>query len=179
MAASDQMQVRKDAAEFLKKTASDDTQYSMVGFMLRNTLSDHGAVARGICSVAGNGLLENIVETLGIERKNDEIRDGSKALTGNELVSMNFWGFKPSIFDHLGNEWAHFLKTRTGDPKAEFFLPMVVDKLIAGKKISARVLETKSAWFGMTNREDRATVIEKVKRLVDRGEYPSRLWRDE
>jgi NDP-sugar pyrophosphorylase family protein len=162
-------------ADFLKETA-DESHYAMVGFALRNTVPDQGTVARGICSIATNGLLRSITETVGIERTGNEIRCANGALTGNEVASMNLWGFMPSLFGHLKSEWKPFLKRAANDPKAEFMLPTVVDKLVAGKKVSVKALRTSSQWFGMTNPADKEKVVGETMKLIARAEYPSRLW---
>jgi hypothetical protein len=155
--------------------------YAMVAFQLANTLSDHGTVARGICEVAANGFLSAVTVHTGLERNGEEIRerthDGpSLPYTGREPVSMNFWGFQPSIFGHLQARFAAFLKAAGQDPKAEFYIPTVVDALIREGCATVRVLETPDRWFGVTYREDKASVVTRIQELVQTGEYPRSLW---
>jgi UTP-glucose-1-phosphate uridylyltransferase len=163
-------------ADFLRDTASDESAYGMVGFVLRNTLSDHGSVARGICRSGPDGMLEAITECTKIEKAGDGIRCDDQPLTGDEWASMNIWGFKPSIFAHLETEFAGFLARCGEDPKAEFFMPDVVGTLIAQRQATVRVLETDSTWFGATYTEDKATVVANIRALVDAGDYPVALW---
>ncbi|MDP2875070.1 MAG: NTP transferase domain-containing protein [Holophaga sp.] len=162
--------------------ARSETAYAMVAFRLANTLSDHGSVARGICSVGSTHLLESVTEHTGLER------DGAGALergsqgevhrfTGNEPVSMNFWGFHPSIFVELTTRFGDFLRTHGADPKAEFFLPGVVDALLSEGKATVQLLHTPDRWFGVTYQEDRAGVAARIQALIDQGMYPVDLWR--
>jgi hypothetical protein len=156
-------------------------KYAMVGFRMRETLSDSGAVARGLCRVDANGLLESIVELTSIERSGDGAKstDASGAVTtlaGDELVSMNMWGFTPAVFGQLRGVFESFLEERGGDLKAECYLPNAVGSLIRDGQARVRVLKTASHWFGVTYREDRAQVVEEIGRLVEIGAYPARLW---
>jgi len=162
-------------ADFLEAT-TDESHYAMVGFALRNTVPEHGTVARGICGVAKNGLLESITETVGIERSGDGFSSANRVLTGNELASMNLWGFMPSVFGHLKYEWELFLKRAANEAKAEFMLPAVVDKLIAEKKVSVKALRTSSPWFGMTNPADKEKVVGEIGSLIALGKYSRKLW---
>jgi len=167
-------------ARFLT-SSKDDSEYSMVGYKLHNTLSDHGSVSRGICDVDNNQNLTKIVETLKIVKRDNEVisieKDGSETkLTGNESVSMNNWGFKPSIFEKLESKFVDFLKTEGGKPKSEMYIPSVVFELINDKEATAKVLEANSPWFGVTYKEDKPIVTEKIKALIEQGEYPDQLW---
>jgi len=167
-------------ARFLT-SSKDDSEYSMVGYRLNKTLSDHGSVSRGICDVDDNQNLTKIVETLKIVKRDDEVisieEDGREIkLTGNESVSMNNWGFKPSIFEKLERKFVDFLKTEIDKPKSEMYIPSVVFELINENQVTAKVLEANSPWFGVTYKKDKPVVIEKIKALVDQGEYPVQLW---
>ncbi|HVU09006.1 MAG TPA: sugar phosphate nucleotidyltransferase [Verrucomicrobiae bacterium] len=158
----------------------DNLNYAMVGFILRNTLSEFGSVARGVCQLAA-GRLESVREIIGIEKQGAAARYKNGAgefqtLTGDEMVSMNMWGFNPDIFDHLHRQFLKFLKERGADEKAEFYIPNVVNTLIRNEKKQVDVLPTRSAWFGVTYREDRPFVVEGINQLVRNGEYPERLW---
>lgn len=159
--------------------ASPVDDYAMVAYRLDATLSDHGTVARGICSSRA-GLLETIEEVTNIERVGTSIvargDHGVRTFSGNEPVSLNIWGFTPSLFAHLRERFARFLKERGADPKAEFFIPSVVAELIAEERARVHVLRSEGSWFGITYREDRPLVSEAIRRLVQAGEYPVRLW---
>jgi UTP-glucose-1-phosphate uridylyltransferase len=158
----------------------NNPSYAMVGFILRNTLSEFGSVARGVCQLT-DGRLESVCEIVGIEKHGQAARykNGTgefHTLTSDEMVSMNMWGFNPDIFDHLRQQFLEFLKVRGADEKAEFYIPSVVNTLIRIEKKRVDVLPTRSTWFGVTYREDRPFVVEGINQLVRNGEYPKRLW---
>lgn len=170
----------KVMADFLT-SSKNDSEYSMVGYQLKNTLSDHGSVSRGICEVDAENNLQKIVETTKIFKKGDAAysveEDGSeKPLTGNENASMNIWGFKPSIFGTLEKRFADFLKTEISKPKSEMYIPSVVFDMISDGDASVKVLEADSPWFGVTYKEDKPMVVGKIRSLIDAGEYPEKLW---
>jgi UTP-glucose-1-phosphate uridylyltransferase len=162
---------------FLRETEADEERYAMPGFILRNTVSEHGSVARGVCRVSPQGRLEGITERTDIERVGQGYRCTGQTLTGEEAVSMNIWALKPSIFGHLRREFRGFLEHRGRDPKAEFFLPTVVNALIAEGRAAVDVLQTPCAWFGATYPQDKPRVVESIRRLIAAGDYPSRLWK--
>jgi hypothetical protein len=167
-------------AKFLTES-EDTTEYSMVGYQLKETLSDFGSVSRGICDADKNRNLQKIVETLKIEKRGTGIvsieADSSETpLTGNEIASMNNWGFKPSIFDELEKRFTQFLKTEIDKPKSEMYIPSVVFDLIDDKAATVKVLEANSPWFGVTYKEDKPFVIEKLNALIAKGEYPKKIW---
>lgn len=164
-------------ANFLRKTAHRDNRYGMVGFALRNTLSDFGSVARGICEVDPEGRLIGVTETTDIEKHEDGIRCGDMVFTGEEPVSMNMWAFKTSIFRHLEDAFQSFLVQAGDDPRAEFFMPAVVDMLVGQGQTTVDVLRTESRWFGATYPQDKDIVVARMKELVEAGEYPRSLWR--
>jgi len=169
----------KVMADFLKQSANPN-EYSMVGYKLNNTLSDFGSVSRGICQVDKNDELESIVETKKIFKKGDKIiseePDGSeKELTGNETVSMNIWGFKTSIFPVLEEKFTQFLRTEIDKPKSEMYIPSVVFEMIDEGKATVKVLKTDSPWFGVTYKEDKPAVVNKIKSLIEKGDYPSEI----
>ncbi len=170
----------KVMSQFLTQS-EDSNEYSMVGYQLKETLSDFGSVSRGICDADKNGNLQKIVETLKIEKRGTAIisveADGSETpLTGNEIASMNNWGFKPSIFAELEKRFTQFLKTEIDKPKSEMYIPSVVFDLIDDKVATVKVLEANSPWFGVTYKEDKPFVIEKINALIAKGEYPEKLW---
>jgi UTP-glucose-1-phosphate uridylyltransferase len=159
----------------------NNADYAMVGFVLRNTLSEFGSVARGVCRLGPDGFLQNVVELTRIEREGDAAKytDATGAvhpLTGDEVVSLNLWGFQPQIFQQLEREFSQFLKARQDDEKAEFFISTEIDKLVARREAKVKVLRTPDSWFGITYREDRAMVVSGIERLVRSGVYPQKLW---
>jgi UTP-glucose-1-phosphate uridylyltransferase len=161
--------------------ASGTSDYAMVGFVLRNTLSEFGSVSRGVCKTSADGCLESVVELTRIERDGGAAKHADGAgqvhpLTGEEVVSLNLWGFTPSIFEHLRRELVSFLKQHGQDEKAEFFIPTVVNTLVSRGEARLRVLRTPDSWFGVTYREDRPRVTQSVRELIRRGDYPERLW---
>ncbi len=167
--------------QFLGGVAAADARYAMVGFRLRNTLSEHGHVARGICAADAGGFLQGVVERTKIEQTPAGARfataDGGWApLTGSEIASMNMWGFTPTLFGHLEREFRSFLDRSAGDAKAEFFIPTVVDNLIRGRQATVRVLETPEIWFGVTYPADKPVVVDGIRARIAAGTYPERLW---
>lgn len=155
--------------------------YAMVGFILRNTLSDFGSVARGVCQVDPENYLQGVVELTKIERDGAGARDTNPAgkiitLTGDEAVSMNMWGFTPAIFSQLQKGFREFLERHGWDMKSEFYIPSAVNSLVVAGQARVKVLRTQASWFGVTYREDRPRVVESVRQLIARGDYPEKLW---
>ena len=160
---------------------SGSPDYAMVGFILRNTLSEFGTVARGVCQVVDGGYLKNVVEYTAIERDSEGVKNTDAAgnvtrLTGNEPVSLNFWGFTPGVFDQLRENFEMFLRLHSSDLKRECLIPTTVNELVTAGKARVKVLPAEGSWFGVTYREDRPRVIENIRRLVADGLYPERLW---
>jgi NDP-sugar pyrophosphorylase family protein len=160
---------------------SETANYAMVGFVLRNTLSDFGGVSRGVCQVDTEDFLRSIIEMTNIERdgrraKNIDSTGHMTALSGEELVSMNMWGFNPKIFVPLEAHFQRFLEARGADLFAESFLTSTVNELILAGEAQVKVLRTNDSWVGVTYREDRQRVVESISHLIDRGDYPKRLW---
>jgi len=153
--------------------------HALVAFRLDRTLSPHGPVARGLCDIGVDGLLRSVREVTGLVRAGGGVRapegEGFREFTGEEPVSLNLWGFSPSIFDRLRERFLAFLEGRGGDPKAEFYLPDAVGQLIDAGRAHVRVLATPSPWFGMTHRQDAQQVAEALRALVAAGEYPNPL----
>ena len=169
-------------AEFLRTAvpATGPAPWSMVGFPLRNTLSEHGRVARGLCRVE-NGVLAGVEELTHIFRTPEGAENRPpdapvRPLTGDETVSMNMWGFTPAVFDGFGAELARFLAERRHDPAAEFYIPLGVDAAIRAGSATCSVLPTDSQWFGVTWPDDRPRVVAAIANLVSAGQYPSPLW---
>jgi hypothetical protein len=153
--------------------------YAMAGFVLRNTLSDFGGVARGVCQVDENQFLQSVTELTGIERDGagakNTVEGRTARLTGDESVSMNFWGFHPALFGQLKERFAQFLKNKGGDLKAECYIPSVVNDLVAAGRARVKVLRSSGSWFGVTYREDRPRVLDSIRQLIARGDYPEKL----
>lgn len=147
--------------------------FAIVGFRLANTLSEHGAVSRGVCATDAAGRLASITETHGITPA--EVGPG-KRFAGDAIVSMNCWGFTPALFAGLDAQFREFLATRGAEPKSEFYLPGSVSTMIARGEATVRVLPTDSAWFGITFRDDKPRVQAALRELVEAGRYPARLW---
>lgn len=159
----------------------NEDHYAMVGFILRNTLSEYGHVSRGVCDVDKEMLLKKVVERTKIKKVADGATfvdvDGTEyMLKGDEVVSMNLWGFHPSIFAHLQRQFSKFLKEHGDEEKSELFIPSVVDKLINAGQITAKVLITDDRWFGVTYDKDMVIARECINRLIEQGTYPERLW---
>ena len=160
---------------------SGTQDYAMVGFVLRNTLSDFGAVSRGICQVSDSGALRGVVELTHIQRepqgaRNTDATGRVTMLTGDELVSMNMWGFTPAIFSQLQENFQSFLALKGTDARSESYLPNAVNELVLNGKACVKVLRTNDAWFGFTYREDHPRVAASISRLIHSGRYPERLW---
>jgi hypothetical protein len=159
----------------------DPNCYSIVGYKLGNTLSDHGHVNRGVCRVGDDGLLKNIVETRQIEKTADGAvapgPDGKMVhFTGNEVVSMNLWGFKPSCYHFLGKEFRNFINAHGMDPKSELDIPTSVDKFVKSGQIKIKILMSNEKWFGVTYREDKPYVVENINKMIVKGIYPEKLY---
>ena len=155
--------------------------YSLVGYELVNTLSEHGSVSRGICDVDKDGFLKTVVERTSIAKEGDQIKflgdnDQWYALLGNEPVSINLWGFGKSIFEHLERLFSEFLGEKINDPKAEFFIPTAVDQLIVEGEVKVKVLHSTEKWFGVTHPQDKALVKKKINDRINMGHYPQNLW---
>lgn len=146
----------------------DEPGYAMVAFSLRNTLSEHGSVSRGVCSVGEDGFLKGIVERTEIV--------AADAASDDALVSMNMWGFPPDVFGRLRGMFEDFRRERGRDPKAEFFIPSAVNALIERREARVKVLRTPDACFGVTYRQDAPAAQAKIRALIARGDYPERLW---
>jgi hypothetical protein len=159
----------------------DPNTYAIIGYKLGNTLSDHGNVNRGVCKVTSEGLLSLIVETRQIEKT----KSGAKAsgpdgkvqeFTGNEIVSMNLFGFKPSCYNYLGEEFRNFIIAKGMDLKSELDIPTSLDKFVKKGDIRIKILMSNERWFGVTYREDKPFVVECLKKMIRKGIYPARIY---
>lgn len=167
--------------ERLSTASSTGGDYCMVGFRVGNTLSASGTVARGVCSTDSEGYLTGVTERTSIERVDGRIRftdtDGSVHFLNDDTpVSMNMWGFTPDYFRYSEEFFRDFLRQSLNDPKAEYYIPTAVNKLVVEGKARVKVLDTTSQWFGVTYAADRPGVVEKIAALVAQGEYPEKLW---
>lgn len=153
--------------------AAAPASFAMVGYRLANTLSENGAVARGVCTVGADGRLQTVVETTGILRT--AVGTGRK-YTGEEIVSMNCWGFTPAFFPALDRQWREFIAARGGELKSEFYLPEAVSQQIAAGGATVEVRPTTAEWFGVTFREDKPRVQSALASLAARGDYPVPLF---
>ena len=165
--------------DFLVNLENDEAKYAMVGYKLKNTLSENGTVSRGVCQ-ANDGLLTDVVERTSIIRKGNDIvfnDDGNDMLIDEDsVVSMNFWGFTPKYFEQSERDFRIFIKKNSNQLKAEFYIPSVVNNLIESGEATCNVLTSNDQWFGVTYQEDKPVTIEKVRRLVEDGVYPENLW---
>ena len=160
--------------------ACDKLSFAMVGYKLSLTLSDHGSVARGICSLDDAGRLTKVVEHVKLVKTATGAHDDDPAaevkdFTGDERVSMNLWGFTPELFDALETRFPEWLAANIAREKSEWYIPFVVDEMIHEGKATVDVLPTDSSWFGVTYREDKPFVTSEIRKLVDAGEYPEKL----
>jgi len=170
----------KKAHNFLVNDCSPKV-YSLLGYELLKTLSEHGTVNRGVCTVDKKGNLISITERLNVSLRGDKItcEDGIEPheLSLDTPASMNFWCFDPSIFSYTENLFEEFLKENIANPKAEFFIPIVADRYIKENKGVIKVIHTSAQWFGVTYKDDAPVVKESLQELVDAGEYPDNLWK--
>jgi len=170
-------------ADFLRRARDGGgrSRFAMVGYRLGQTLSENGSVARGVCRTNEHGLLVSVTEMTKIVRtaggaENREDPAHPVSLTGDERVSMNLWGFTPGLFNALDSRFPAWLTRNAANPKAEWYIPFVVDEMIHEDVADVEVLPTESAWFGVTYREDKPLVVAAVRKLVEAGEYPAKLW---
>jgi UTP-glucose-1-phosphate uridylyltransferase len=160
----------------------DHRNYCMVGYVLENTLTEHGHVARGVCTVDHDGYLVEITELTRIEKSGEVARyaqDDERwvEITNESIVSMNMWGFTPSLFSELQSRFPRFLRENGNNiDRAEFYLPSVVGDLVREKRATVKVLPTNERWFGVTYRQDRPQVRQAIRTLIRRCVYPKDLW---
>lgn len=164
---------------YLSALNVEETNYAMVGYELKNTLSENGSVSRGICNTIDH-MLTGVVERTSIIREGDKIifEEGGKKfpLGENELVSMNIWGFTPKYFQQSGSHFSTFIADNADNLKAEFYIPFVINKLISSEEATVKVLESHDRWFGVTYQEDKEQTVLRVKEMIEAGRYPASLW---
>lgn len=163
-------------AKELKASQNNKGAYSMIGYRLKNTLSDHGSVNRGICVTNDKGELQHIFEGLKIESKGDQIfhhtQGHPEPLDENAYVSMNFWGFNSDIFDFLEKDFLGHVEETKNDPKSEYFIPFVVNDMMGKGLASVKVIPTSASWQGVTYQEDRPVVVQSLSMMSEEGIYP-------
>lgn len=174
----------KTMYDFLSKAGNTQNQYCMVGYRLKNTMSDFGSVSRGVCEANAEGNLVSIVERTEIVKdgENAKFRDEKgemQPISGETIVSMNMFGFTPDYFQYSNDRFKAFLDKAiaSGNLKAEYLIPTVVNDLINENKITLKVLSSDAKWFGVTYKEDRPIVVEKLEKLFAEGKYPRSLWK--
>ena len=171
----------KLAYQFLSNGNDDSTEHSLIGYKLINTMSDYGSVSRGVCETDSSNYIISITERTEIKKNDGKIifkdSDNSwKQLTGSEIISMNMFAFKQSIFQKFEESFKTFLDKYGNELKTEFYLPSVIDELIKSKNGKVKVSETTEQWFGLTYQEDKEIVIKKINSLVKQEKYPVKLW---
>jgi len=168
-------------ADKLRKTDPGTDEYCLVAYVLRNTLSDNGAVTRGVCEIENDKLIQ-VTERHKIEAQNGKARylenDAWHDLTGDESASMNMWGFTPKIFERLLDRFPAFLEGAAGNGKAEFLIPTLVDDFIQTGDATVHALHTSAQWLGVTYPEDKETVSNGLRNLVEKGMYREEVWDD-
>lgn len=168
-------------ARFLSREDASHNEYAVAGYTLKDTLSEYGTVCRGVCRCDKDMFLKDIVERKGVERTSGRVRYRDDAgtehfLTGNEVVSMNLWGFQPSIFDCLQSHFRRFLRERGSESSQELFIPTVIDALIKSGEVTVEVLRCNDRWFGITYRRDATIAARCIRKLIADGLYPEKLW---
>ncbi|MBE0650269.1 MAG: nucleotidyltransferase [Bacteroidales bacterium] len=165
---------------YLSGLTVSETNYAMVGYELKNTLSENGSVSRGICNTIDH-MLTGVVERTSIIREGNKVifEEGGKKfpLDENELVSMNMWGFTPKYFEQSESYFTTFIKENSNNLKAEFYIPFVINQLINKEEASVKVLESHDKWFGVTYQEDKKQTVQRVKEMIEEGHYPESLWK--
>lgn len=167
-------------AAYLNRMAGGENRYCMMGYKIGNTLSDHGSVSRGVCETDAEGNLSDMVERTQIFKDGERIfyRDetGDHNLSPQTLVSMNMFGFTPDYFRYSEEYFPVFLKENAQNLKAEFFIPLMVNRLIKAGTVAMKVLSSDAQWFGVTYREDKPAVVARLDALIEAGRYPADLW---
>ncbi|OED45188.1 hypothetical protein AB833_00100 [Chromatiales bacterium (ex Bugula neritina AB1)] len=170
----------KIMADFLRQQASPEC-FAMVGFKLDKTLSENGSVSRGICTTDQSGNLKAVVERTEISANTDKIYDQSAQpallLSGDDPVSMNFWGFDPSVFARLESHFLEFAQSNCANPTAEFYIPSFVNDLLKSKQVTVRLLESREQWYGVTYADDKPRMQQAIAEMVEQKRYDNPLWK--
>ncbi|MGB7393136.1 MAG: sugar phosphate nucleotidyltransferase [Pricia sp.] len=166
----------KNAADFMRAHREDNV-YALVGYTLKDTLSEHGSVSRGVCQVEGDDLI-SVDERLKLETEGDKVKDldSGNTYSGNEHVSMNFWICKPSIFDKIESDFRGFLADDDLGAKSELYIPKIIQDMLQADEIEVKVVPSEGDWFGVTYASDREVAVAELQRKTDAGKYDSPLW---
>lgn len=166
----------ENAANFMREHKNDNT-YALVGYTLKNTLSEHGSVSRGVCEVEGDKLL-SVNERLKLEQNGDHVvdHDSGNTYSGEESVSMNFWVCKPSIFDRIESDFRGFLADEDTAKTAELYIPKIVQDMLQAGDIVVKVVPSGGEWFGVTYASDRENAVTYLQQKTNEGDYISPLW---
>ena len=169
-------------ADYLSgQTETENDRYCMMGYQIQHTLSDFGSVSRGVCDSRDNDFLKSVVERTEIARDKGKIyfldENGEKVeMPGDELVSMNIWGFTPGLFEHIEAAFSDFIEEHASELKSELYMPSVVNDLVERNTASVKILPALDKWFGVTYKEDKPLAADYIKKLIEKGEYPDNLW---
>lgn len=166
----------ESAANFIRNNGDQPT-FGLIAYTLKNTLSEHGSVSRGVCK-SENGKLTSINEHTKIEKQADTITDldSGTEFSGEELVSMNFWVCQPTIFPFITEYLKEFISDENNIPKGEIYLPFAIKEMVAENLIDVDVIPSESQWFGVTYASDKDVAVSELQRMTDNGEYRSPLW---
>ncbi len=171
----------KEMSEFLHQTEIGKQQYAVVGYPIEGTLSPYGTVSRAVLEVNGQRILHKVVERTQIALSDNKIKyyqnDIPVTIPGGTLVSTNFWGFTPVIFNELQQQFADFVAKQGDNPKSEFFIPYAINNLVEADTATVNVLTCQDNWMGVTYKEDKATVMNEINSFIDQGTYPKSLWK--
>ncbi|SKB41101.1 nucleotidyltransferase family protein [Maribacter arcticus] len=164
----------KRAADFIK---SDDNAYALLGYTLKDTLSEHGSVSRGVCEVKGENLV-SVQERLKLIKKEDKIvdEDTNLSFTGDEQASMNFWVCRPSIFDKIESEFRLFLNDDNRIANSELYIPLMIQEMLQANEIEVKCIPSGGDWFGVTYASDKEKAMNSLKEKSDSGKYPAPIW---
>ncbi len=167
----------KNAAKFIKDPAYGKA-YGLVGYTLKDTLSDHGSVSRGVCTADSNNTLLSVVERTQLEQKGNGVVDENSGLefTGEELVSMNYWICRPTIFEAIEHDLKTFLQKGENLEKGEIYIPFVIQEMVQRKEVVVKVVPSGGKWFGVTYASDREMAVNQLQETTDQGGYPTPLW---
>jgi UTP-glucose-1-phosphate uridylyltransferase len=171
----------KIMADFLINDCSK-TKMSMIGYILENTLSENGTVNRGVCKVDENQNLAEVNERIKLARKNGKVAynigsdEPIREVNPKSYVSMNYWGFHPSIFEEIEKGFHKFMKENADHPTAEYFIPDIVTTKIQSKEIAFSIIPTNDNWFGITYKEDKQMAVNTLNKHIENGIYPKKLW---
>lgn len=168
------------AIEFIHNS-EDENEYAMIGYALKNTLSEHGTVSRGVCEADASDNLTKVTERTKIGKEGNKIYfyegDEKEELTGDEPVSMNFWIFKPEFFNHLESGFKRFLNEKGAELKSEYYFNIAADNLVKAGEASVKIINTPAKWFGVTYQEDKPMVQASLTALHEKNQYPDGLWK--